>query len=147
MKMAMPYLMFDGNTEEAFDFYKSVFGGEIMGVVRYGDFGDSMPVAESDRNKVANIALPLGDDNDKILMASDTIGPTPLTVGNNVYVIIEPDSTEEAERFFDSLAAGGQVEMSLQSTQWAEKHGMCTDRFGIHWMVNYTGSVQYSPGR
>lgn len=143
MKKVEPYLNFAGNTEEAFTFYQSVFGGELS-VVRFRDFPDnSMGVPEADLDKIAHIALPLGD---AMLMGSDvleSLGQS-LKVGNNVYLHLETDDAEDAERVFKALAEGGKVEMSLQKTDWAETYGICTDKFGVQWMVSYTGSVRFS---
>lgn len=148
MKAANPYLNFNGNTEEAFTFYKSVFGGEFLGgVVRFGDFqqmGDTSQLSEDDLNKIGHIALPLGKDN--VLMGTDALESMgqSLTFGNNVHITLEAESAEEADRLFNGLSAGGEVDMPLQKTEWAEKYGSCTDKFGVHWMVNYTGSTQLS---
>ena len=147
MKAANPYLNFKGNTREAFEFYKSVFGGEFQSVLRFRDFGDNgMGVAEKDLDKIAHIALPLGPNN--ILMATDTLESfgQKLIVGNHSYIHLEADSEDEAVRIFDGLATGGSKEMPLQQTEWAEKYGSCTDRFGVQWMVSYTGNVQFVPG-
>lgn len=146
MQAAHPYLNFKGNTEEAFNFYKSVFGGEFAMVVRFSDFGgDAMGVPESEQHKIAHIALPLGQT---MLMANDVVGRRgeSLNVGNNVYITLTADSAAEAERLFDALADGGRVEMALQQTEWAEKYGICIDRFDIQWMVSYTGDVQFQRG-
>lgn len=147
MKAANPYLNFNGNTEEAFNFYKSVFGGEFLAVVRFKDFGENpMQIPETDRNKIAHIALPLGGG--VMLMATDTlesIGQS-LRVGNNFYITLESETAEEADRVFNALAAGGKIEMPLQKTEWAEKYGICADRFGVQWMMSYTGSVQFALG-
>ena len=147
MKSVNPYLNFYGNTEEAFEFYKSVFGGEFLGVIRFKDM-PGMPgldeMSEADQNKLMHIALPIGKDN--ILMATDVLdfmGKT-LNVGNNIYINLEADSSEEADRLFNGLSNGGKVEMPLQKTGWAEKYGSCIDKFGVQWMVNYTGNVQFS---
>lgn len=146
MKAANPYLNFNGNTEEAFNFYKTVFGGEFLGLLRFRDFGETgMQVPEGDWDKIAHVALPLGNTN--ILMGTDVLesqGQT-LTIGNNVYFNLEADSDEEADRLFNALADGGRVEMPLQKTEWAEKYGICADPFGVQWMVNYTGDVRF-PG-
>ncbi len=152
MKSISPYLNFNGNTEEAFNFYKSVFGGEFLGVTRFKDFGESgmggmnsMP--EEDLSKIANMGLPLA--NGAILMGTDFLESwgRSLTIGNNVYIMIEAESGEEADRLFDALAAGGETEMPLDKTEWAEKYGSCVDKFGVRWMVNYTGSVEFSGGQ
>lgn len=146
MKAANPYVNFKGNTEEAFNFYKTVFGGEFLGVARFRDFPDnSMGVAEADLDKIAHIALPLGPHN--ILMGTDAVDsmPKPFVEGNNLSIAIETDSAEEADRLFNALADGAQVEMPLMKTDWAEKYGMLTDKFGLQWMVNYTGNVEFAP--
>lgn len=147
MKAAHPYLNFNGNTEEAFTFYKSVFGGEFAMVLRFRDFGENpMGVPDEDLDKIAHIALPLGEHN--LLMGTDALESMghSLTAGNNFYINLEPETAEEAERLFQSLSAGGQVEMALAKTEWAEKYGACSDRFGVQWMVNYAGTVRFSDG-
>lgn len=145
MKAVNPYLNFAGNTEEAFTFYRSVFGGEFLAVIRFKDFDDNpMGVPDNELDKIAHIALPLGQGS--VLMGTDVLESWPLTVGNNFYVTLEPENEEEAERLFDKLSAGGRSEMPLQKTEWAEKYGTCADKFGIQWMVNYTGIVQFPGG-
>lgn len=150
MKAVNPYLNFPGNTEEAFNFYKSVFGGELLGLTRFKDFqgmGDMGELSESDRNKIGHVCLPLGNDN--MLMATDameSMGQS-VTVGNNVSIAIEAESAEEAERLFNGLSEGGDIEMPLQKTDWAEKYGSLADKFGIRWMLNYTGDVQFEGGQ
>ena len=141
MKSVNPYLIFDGNAREAFDSYKSIFGGDFFGVIPYSHFGDSMPVAEQDRDRVAHIAMPLGEQN--MLMASDTVGGQKVTVGENVQIMLSPESAEETRSVFDGLSAGGKVVMELQPTEWAELYGECKDRFGVHWLFSYTGNVQF----
>jgi PhnB protein len=147
MKSANPYLNFNGNTEEAFDFYRSVFGGEFQAVVRFKDFGDAMPVPEKERNKIAHVALPLGKHN--VLMGTDVLESQgqALRVGNNFYITLEPENAQEAQNLFDKLASGGKIEMPLQQTEWADKFGICADRFGVQWMLDFTGSVQYPAGK
>ena len=143
MKAANPYLNFKGNTLEAFEFYRSVFGGEFQAVLRFRDFADNgMGVAEKDLDKIAHVALPLGSG---LLMGTDVVDGMPgnFTVGTNVYIALEPDSAEEADRLFNGLGAGGQVQMPLQATEWAEKYGSLVDRFGVQWMVSYAGSVKF----
>ncbi|CAN5709806.1 VOC family protein [soil metagenome] len=143
MEAVNPYLNFPGNTEEAFNFYRSVFGGEFAAVLRFRDFGDnSMGIAEADLDKIAHIALPLGPNS--MLMATDHVDsfPQKYAPGNNFYIALTPESAEEAERLFGALSEGGEIEMELQQTAWAEKHGSCADRFGARWMVDYAGSVQ-----
>lgn len=147
MKSANPYLNFNGNTEEAFNFYKSVFGGEFQAVVRFKDFpNNSMGAAGADLDKIAHIALPLGGGN--ILMGTDTIEAfgQKTTMGTNFYITLEPDNPAEADRVFNALSAGGKVEMPLQKTEWAEKYGICADKFGVQWMISYTGGTQFEQG-
>ncbi|MDQ3461082.1 MAG: VOC family protein [Deinococcota bacterium] len=145
MKKVNPYLNFGGNTEEVFAFYKSVFGGEFLSVMRFRDLSDNaMNVPEEDQDKIAHIALPLGKDN--MLMGTDTLESLgqSLRVGNNFYLVLEAESAEEAERLFNALSEGGQIEMPLQKTEWAEKYGICADKFGVQWMVDYTGDASFS---
>lgn len=142
MKNVNPYLNFPGNTEEAFGFYRSVFGGEFPMVLRFRDFepGTNGP----DGDKLAHIALPLG--NGSMLMGTDALeshGRT-LHVGNNFSISLEAETSDEAERLFAALSEGGSVGMPLSRTEWAELYGMCTDRYGVQWMVNYPGSVQFA---
>jgi len=145
VKFANPYLNFPGNTEEVFNFYKSIFGGDFPVIVRFRDFGENpMGVPEADLDKIAHIALPLGAS---MLMGTDTLESMgkPLVMGNNFYITLDVDSAGEADRIFDALSGGGgSVEMPLQQTEWAEKYGCCMDKYGVQWMVSYAGSVQFS---
>ena len=141
MKSVNPYLNFPGNTEEAFTFYRSIFGGDDFPMlIRFREFGPDM--AGPDGDKIAHMALPVGQN---MLMATDALeahGQT-LTVGNNVSIQLEAESVEEAERVFAGLSDGGTVKMPLAPTEWAERYGMCVDRYGIGWMVNYAGTVVF----
>lgn len=143
MKSVNPYINFNGNTEEAFRFYQTVFGGELQ-IVRFSDFPDnSMGVPDEDLDKIANIALPLG--NGTMLMGTDTLeslGQT-LTAGDNFSITLETDTAEEAGELFNKLSDGGNIMMPMAETEWAEKYGMCTDKFGIQWMFNYTGNKNF----
>lgn len=145
MQAANPYLNFPGNTEEAFNFYRSVFGGEFAMVVRFKDMG-GMGVPEPEQDKLAHISLPLGRDG--VLMGTDAVGSQAdsLTVGNNFYITLTAETAAEAERLFEGLSAGGRIEMPLQKTEWAEQYGACVDRFGVQWMVSYTGDVRFGSG-
>lgn len=132
-----PYLNFDGKAEEAFNFYKSVFGGEFDGVHRMADMPHADQLPENEKNRLMHIALPI--DANTTLMASDimpSMGHT-LNVGNNVYISLHPESREEAERLFNGLSAGGKVEMPLEDTFWGAYYGSFKDKYGIQWMVNY----------
>lgn len=157
MNAVNPYLNFAGTTEQAFEFYRSVFGGDFLALVRFKDFEPAagaeppkvgeemqgMTVPEGDRDKIAHVALPIG--NGTILMGTDALESfgRSLTMGNNVYIALEADSAEETQRLFAALADGGTVEMAPQRTEWAELYGSCVDRHGVQWMVSYTGEVKF----
>jgi len=133
-----PYLNFDGNTREAMEFYKSVFGGEFPSVTRFMDMpmpGVNLPKEEGE--KIMHIGLPLGGG--QMLMASDVIPSMgqKLIVGNNVYISIHPDSKAEADRLFTALSKGGEVEMAIAMQPWGDYWGSLKDKFGVLWMINY----------
>jgi PhnB protein len=132
------YLNFAGNTEEAFNFYKSVFGGKFRNITRFKDMpmqGVSIP--KQDENKIMHIAFPVSKDD--VLMASDVLEGFghKLVVGNNVIVSIFPDSKEEADRIFKALSSGGKIDMPIADAPWGDYYGGFTDKFGVHWMVDY----------
>ena len=132
-----PYLNFLGNTEEAFNFYKSVFGGEFAMLQRFKDTPEADKVAKEDREKIMHVALPIGKGN--VMMATDALesaGHT-ITIGNNISLSIATDSKEEADKIFNGLAAGGKIEMPIIDTFWGAYFGICNDKFGVQWMVNY----------
>lgn len=132
------YLNFAGNTEEAFIFYKSVFGGEFASVVRFKDMPmEGVTLAKADEDKIMHIGLPIGED--QMLMATDTLASLgqELTQGNNVHISIHPDTKEEADRLFKALSAGGDVEMPIADQPWGDYYGSFTDKFDVRWMVNY----------
>jgi PhnB protein len=137
-----PYLNFAGNTEEAFNFYRSVFGGEFLAVMRFRDTPEAGNIPENEKDKIMHIALPIGKGN--ILMATDALESMGhrLTAGNNFSLSIQPDSKPEAERLFNALSAGGEVAMPLEKAFWGAYFGMFTDRFGVQWMINYDESQQ-----
>ena len=137
-----PYLNFNGNTEEAFNFYKAVFGGEFLAVMRFKDNAECAQVSESDKNRIMHIALPIGNGN--ILMATDSLESLgqKLTVGNNFYICLSPESKKEAEKLFNGLSAGGKIEMPLQDMFWGAYYGSFADKFGVQWMVNYDKNGQ-----
>ncbi|QCO20141.1 VOC family protein [Acinetobacter cumulans] len=139
------YLNFKGNTEAAFNFYKSVFGGEFLFVMRYSDVptqeGQS-PLSEADRQKIMHISLPINEHT--VLMASDISEQfcaqtnKAFSIGTNHYISINLDASEqdEAKRLFDALAVNGTIEMALSPTFWGALYGALTDQFGIQWMIN-----------
>ncbi len=133
------YLNFPGNAEEAFNFYKSVFGGEFRALIRFKDM--PMPGAKLPKeaeSKIMHIALPVGKDD--VLMASDALESLgqKLVPGNNMYVSVHPDSQDEAARIFKALSAGGTIEMPIADQPWGDYYGSLKDKFGILWMVDYT---------
>ncbi|OGO39016.1 MAG: glyoxalase [Chloroflexi bacterium RBG_16_57_11] len=132
------YLNFAGNAEEAFRFYKSVFGGEFASVVRFEDMPvEGMNIPKQDQNKIMHIGLPIGEGY--MLMASDTLESLgqKLVQGNNAYVSVHPESKQEADRIFSALSAGGTIEMPIAEQVWGDYYGSFTDKFGVQWMVNY----------
>ena len=132
------YLNFNGNCEEAFLFYKSVFGGEFTYIGKFGDMpeSDEFKVTEADKSKVMHVSLPTGSS---VLMGSDNGEEyqASFVKGNNFSVSINTDSKAEADTLFNGLSAGGQVTMPMSETFWGAYFGMFTDKFGINWMVNY----------
>lgn len=138
-----PYLIFDGTTEQAFNFYKSVFGGEFSALMRMQDVPDNpYPLASDEKNRITHISLPIGANNS--LMGSDIIPSAGHQViyGSNVQLSLNVDSEAEARHLFDNLSIDGHVEMPLQTMFWGALFGSFTDQFGIKWMINYqhTGS-------
>jgi len=137
MKSLNPYLNFNGNAEEAFNFYKSVFGGEFAMVMRFREVEGYDNLPEEIQNKIMHIALPVG--NGTMLMASDSIeslGQKHIQ-GNNHYFMLGADSKEEADELFAKLSVNGSIEMPLQDTFWGDYYGSFTDQFGIQWMIDY----------
>ena len=129
------YLTFDGNCREAFEFYRSVFGGEFTEFQTFGDGPPDMPVAEEEKNRVMHVALPIGSS---ILMGSDTSSfAPPHAAGNNFSLSIDVESRERCDELCAKLSAGGSVIMPLQEMFWGAYFGQWTDRFGINWMVSY----------
>jgi len=134
------YLNFDGNTAEAFEFYKSVFQTEYAAFMRFKDAPD-MPgcenLSENDQNKVLHVSLPVGKDN--ILMASDTMEGmgSKFVQGNNFSICISTDTREQADSLFGKLSEGGQAVMPMQDMFWGDYYGMLTDKFGIQWMISF----------
>lgn len=133
-----PYLYFNGNTEEAFNFYKSIFGGDFQGgVMRFKDMPSNLTLTDAEANKVMHIALPIGGDY--FLMGTDQIAPhgADVIAGTNMNICISPDSEEEARTWFEKLAAGGTIHSPLANQPWGALYGDMTDKFGIQWMINF----------
>ena len=137
MALINPHINFNGNAEEAFNFYKSVFGGEFAKIMRLKDIASpEFPVAENDANKIMHIALPIGKN---ILMANDV----PESMGrvneneNRSKIAISAESREEADKLFSGLSAGGTIEVPIGESPWGSYFGMFRDKFGIEWMVDF----------
>ena len=132
MRLMNPYLMFDGSCAEAFAFYHQVLGGNLEAMLRYGEMPDcgDMPADIADRVAHARLAV-----DGEVLMGSDC-QPGKATRQEGVSIHLGIDDPDEAGRVFDALADGGNVEMPLEETFWAQRFGVCTDRFGTSWMVN-----------
>ena len=137
MAIVNPYLNFNGNTEEAFNFYKSVFGTEFLAIIRFKDMPGGDKMQPSDGEKLMHISLPVGNGN--ILMATDMLESQGqvLKAGNNFSLSVTPESEEEALRFFNGLSAGGNIEVPFDKASWGAYFGMFTDKFGMRWMINY----------
>jgi PhnB protein len=141
MASVSTYLNFPRNTEEAFGFYKSVFGGEFFGngIMRFGDIPagpDAPPVAEEDKNLVMHVELRIL--NSHSLMGTDAPESMgfKLVNGNSVYINLQPDTRKETQELFAKLSAGGKVTMELQDMFWGDYFGSCTYKYGTQWMFN-----------
>jgi len=138
MALINPHINFNGNAEEAFNFYKSVFGGEFTMLIRLKDISSpEFPVAENDANKIMHIALPIGNSS---LMANDV----PEFLGkvneneNRSKISISAESKEEADKLFNGLSAGGNIEVPIDESPWGSYFGMFRDKYGIEWMVDFS---------
>ena len=137
MALINPHINFNGNAEEAFNFYKSVFGGEFVNILRFKDLsGTGYPVTEKEENKIMHIALPIGQN---ILMANDV----PESMGqvneneNRSKISISAETREEADKLFSGLSSGGNIEFPMGDSPWGSYFGMFRDKYGIEWMVDY----------
>ena len=137
MAQINPHINFNGNAEEAFTFYKSVFGGEFAMIMRFKDLSSpEFPVADNDANKIMHIALPVGKN---VLMANDV----PESMGrtneneNRSKISISAESKEEADKLFIGLSEGGEIEMTIADSPWGSYFGMFRDKYGIEWMVDF----------
>ena len=138
-----PYLTFNGNCEEAFNFYRSVFGGEFQYVGRFKDMppSDGQQASEGDANKIMHISLPVSRET--VLMGSDTSEQFgQVTEGNNFSISVSTTSDQEADRIYNGLAEGGKKTMPMNQTFWGSYFGMTTDRYGINWMVSHDKTPQ-----
>ena len=137
MAQINPHINFNGNAEEAFTFYKSVFGGEFAMIIRFKDMSSpEFPVADNEANKIMHIALPVGKN---VLMANDV----PESMGrtneneNRSKISISAESKEEADKLFNGLSEGGEIEMTIADSPWGSYFGMFRDKYGIEWMVDF----------
>jgi PhnB protein len=137
MALINPHINFNGNAEEAFNFYKSVFGGEFTQIVRFKDISSpEFPIPEKEANKIMHIVLPIGKNT---LMANDV----PESMGcvneneNRSKIFIRAESREEADKLFNGLSAGGNIEAPIGDGPWGSYFGMFRDKFGIEWMVDF----------
>ena len=129
------YLHFNDNCRQAFEFYRSVFGGDFLSFATFADGPEDMPVPAAERDRIMHVSLPIGSGT---LMGSDTtsaFGPPPVA-GNNFSISINADSREDTDRLFGLLSADGNVAMPPQDMFWGAYVGMCTDKFGVNWMLN-----------
>jgi len=141
MAIINPHINFNGNAEEAFNFYKSTFGGEFQRIVRFKDLSsEGFPVDESEEEKIMHIALSIGQNT---LMGNDV----PAFMGkvdeneNRSKISVSAESREEADRLFQTLSAGGTVEVPIDDSMWGSYFGMLRDKFGIEWMINFEPAV------
>lgn len=137
MALINPHYNFNGNAEEAFTFYKSVFGGEFATIMRFKDMqNDDFPIPEKEANKIMHIALPIGKN---VLMGNDV----PESMGhtneneNRSKIAISAESKEEADKLFNGLSVGGQIEVPISDSPWGSYFGMFRDKYGIEWMVDF----------
>lgn len=136
MATVNPYLTFNGNCEEAFNFYKSVFGGEFSTISRYKDMPSDEPIPESEKEKIMHVYLRLSKET--ALMGCDASGFCgEVNDGDNISLSISAESEEEARSIFDALSAGGLVTMPLEKVFWGALFGSFTDKFGINWMISH----------
>lgn len=142
MALINPHLNFNGNAEEAFLFYQSVFGGEFAKIMRFKDLASAeFPVSEKEADKIMHIALPIGPN---LLMANDVPESMGLTNENEhrSKIVITAATKEEADQLFNGLSAGGQVEMPMEESPWGSYFGMFRDKYGIEWMIDFDANYQ-----
>jgi PhnB protein len=137
MALINPHINFNGNAEEAFNFYRSVFGGDFAKIIRFKDLSSpEFPIPENEANKIMHIALPIGKS---VLMANDV----PESMGrtnereNRSKIVISAESKAEADKLFNGLSAGGEIEMPISDSPWGSYFGMFRDKYGIEWMVDF----------
>jgi PhnB protein len=134
------YLHFNGNSEQAFSFYKTIFGGEFITVQRFKDIPGSDKMNSEDLEKMMHISLRITPHT--ILMASDNVKDmeNKLIAGNNFHICLQADNEKEADKLFSALSKNGKIEMPMNKTFWGAYFGMCQDQFGVFWMINFTSA-------
>ena len=143
MALINPHINFNGNAEEAFNFYKSVFGGEFNMLMRFKDVPSEHQMGESNGEKIMHMSLPLGQGT--ILMGSDVPEMYDnAKIGTNISISVNTESKEEADKIFNGLSAGGQAFMPMDNAFWGSYFGMLKDKFEISWMVSYDNNQQQS---
>jgi PhnB protein len=143
MKAINPWINFNGNAEEAFNFYKSVFGGEFAKVIRFKDLASAeFPVSENEADKIMHISLPIGKNN--VLIANDVPEIMGLTNENEnrSKIAVHAESREEADKVFNELSAGGDIEGPIGDSPWGSYGGMLRDKYGIEWIVEFDPNEQ-----
>ena len=139
--MLNTYVNFKGNCREAFEFYRSVFGGEFAILETFRNGPPDMSIPEEEMDNIMHVSFPIGDS---VLMGSDTpsIFEGSHVVGTNISISVNPESKEEADRLFSGLSEGGLVAMPMADMFWGSYFSYCTDKFGINWQVNYEQSPE-----
>lgn len=135
MNSLNPYLNFNGNTEEVFNFYKGVFGGEFAMLMRFGDTPGCEDMPETEKNGIMHVALPIGSS---VLMGTDVPkSMEQVSTGTNISISVNVSSREEADRVYNGLSAGGKATMPMNDMFWGDYYGMLTDKFEIQWMISF----------
>ncbi len=144
MAILNPYLTFLGNCEEAFDFYKSVFGGDFTHISRFSQMPEQKDIimSEDEQNKIMHIALPISKET--VLMGADAGGHRDANMhfGNNISLSLIAESKEKADELFGKLSENGEATMPMQKVSWGDYFGMCKDQFGINWMISFNRQQQ-----
>ncbi len=136
-----PYLNYPGTTEEAFNFYKSVFGGDFANLMRFKDTPEASKLSAEEGEKIMHVSYPI---KGTMLMATDALESMGQKIdnGNSFHLAVSADSKEEADKYFNSLAVGGTVVMPLMDTFWGAYFGMLKDKYGVQWMVSHDKNMQ-----
>lgn len=134
------YLHFADKSEEAFNFYKTVFGGEFIEARKYKDMPGGNKMNPEDQEKMMHISLRISPTT--VLMASDVLSGADLLYGNNIHICLQAESEKEADQLFRKLSKEGKIEMPMNKTFWGAYFGQCRDKFGLYWMINFQHTKQ-----